>query len=635
MRRAFISLPRRTTLALLAVFSTPALAQAAPAVAATSLISTYEDGQRCTMMTFEGLADRAGIPQIASTLFNGWSSQIDADAGGTGNFANAPSPQTVMAMTPINMFAALPRGPIPVPSIHLVPASKISFYYSTSERLEITVDGLGSTVVRPPNVSGTGGEHDRWDQLTIQIPGRRITALSFLPLRPFTLLVDDVKICWPIEVDSIELTQAIQQWQTLEDLTADLQQGREPPVPIIAGKPAVLRVYMEPVTTVTPINVETSGAVVGSMKYWLQPNCTVEQQRLKTAGCTSPNFYFIPPPGDFDITITLTDGVNEIASHNLPLTARTTNALKLKAVRVCDEKAPDGTWLCGDPWVLATRTGLLRKIVPTATVSVEVTPSWMTTHIDTSKYAPDNYSVWWTDVVDEVASKYTIYGFVPPHTTVKYFGMARPSLPGSTGGKSIIGGHGAASRTSTIRLRVETASETIAHETGHTLGLLHTNTDVPKATTQHPPGCYNLARDSHTDWPPVLDNRILDVGYDVTARTAIDPQSTFELMSYCVPRWISQQRYKTLITSLSGGPVVSSPAITTERNTHGPFWLVSGTIVDDARVESTKRRTPARATTMSTWSTAEGPSSPAGCSRRWRSSRKPRETTHQALRASA
>jgi hypothetical protein len=80
------------------------------------------------------------------------------------------------------------------------------------------------------------------------------------------------------------------------------------------------------------------------------------------------------------------------------------------------------------------------------------------------------------------------------------------------------------------------------------------------------------------------------VGFDVAARTALDPTKNFEIMSYCSPRWIAPQRYKTMITNLGGGLVVSpsslpGPPISPSARTPQPrtltsqqFWMVSGAI---------------------------------------------------------
>src|SRR4051812_46569757 len=66
---------------------------------------------------------------------------------------------------------------------------------------------------------------------------------------------------------------------------------------------------------------------------------TTEKQRLRSDGCSSADFYFTPPEGNFDITVKVRDASNnELESHTLQFKARTTNSLKLKAISVCDAK---------------------------------------------------------------------------------------------------------------------------------------------------------------------------------------------------------------------------------------------------------------------------------------------------------
>jgi Tol biopolymer transport system component len=106
---------------------------------------------------------------------------------------------------------------------------------------------------------------------------------------------------------SIELTQAIQVWQTVGALKAeladDLANGRppQPPVPIVAGKPAVLRVYPNQVSELTDVTVEVSGVVTASEAMTLNPACTPENRRrgdvVGGTTCLSAGFYFVPPVG--------------------------------------------------------------------------------------------------------------------------------------------------------------------------------------------------------------------------------------------------------------------------------------------------------------------------------------------------
>lgn len=552
----------------------------AAATSGRPLASVIENGQECTTITFEGLGDLAPVPPISGINSPGWLSLIDEDAGGSGNFANEPSPETVMFWLGSNPSIVLDK-----------PASKIEFYYGTSVDLTVTAFDSNNVQIaqisRPPN-SGHGpgdptGDYGVWTPLTVEVPGAKIKTLTVIGGPNYTGF-DNLKVCTSIGVDSVELTQAIQQWQSLDDLKADLQGDREPPVPVVAGKPAVLRVYMQEVGGVTPVTVEVSGGVTGSKVLSLQPQCTVEKQRLNQDGCTSADFYFTPTQGNFDITVRVRDGQNTVTdTHDLPFTARATNKLKLKAVSICDDVDASSNWLCAAASTLAGQVGVLRKIAPTGSVTVETTSSQV--RVLTSAHA--TIDAWWDAAIGEVANLHGILDWASSviGTTVRYYGMIRPALPGGTGGMANeIGGNGAGSRTSATRLGVETNTEVVAHETGHMLGLRHTNTDVPLAAAA-PPGCYNLAVDSSTNWP-FANNRIqsaarLEVGFDVVARRPLDPQNTFDIMSYCVPRWISPQRYKSLITALSGG-AVTSPSITDAPSVAGAAWLVSGVIANGA-----------------------------------------------------
>ena len=65
----------------------------------------------------------------------------------------------------------------------------------------------------------------------------------------------------PGVVHSVEFTQAIQDWQALAELKTDLEDDGEPPVPIVAGKPAAMRVYFHEIEQSISYDVEVSGVV--------------------------------------------------------------------------------------------------------------------------------------------------------------------------------------------------------------------------------------------------------------------------------------------------------------------------------------------------------------------------------------
>ncbi|MCX2861428.1 hypothetical protein OOZ63_06205 [Paucibacter sp. PLA-PC-4] len=574
-------------------------ATASPAAApvkrsAAPMAATIESGRVCTTIDFEGVGNLAAVPPVAGITTPGWLGIIDFDAGGTGNFANEPSPQTI---------AFWLGGNASQRDIVLAnPASKAEFYFSSFVNVRVTAfDEAGveltSALGLPNYNTGTGdpnGSFNRWDPIKVEVEGNKIKTVRVTGNTDQTG-IDNLKICTTIGIEAVEVTQAIQQYQSIKDLKASLQAGREAPVPVIAGKPAVVRVYMNKVDNVTPVTVKLSGAVNQTRQLVLQPQCGAEDQRRQRNGCQSLDFYFSPPEGDWDLNAKVLDSAgNVLESHDLPFKSRKTDALVLKAVSICEAKDAAGNWLCAAANTLAGNIGVLRKLAPTSSVTVQVTNSFVRRDVATFP-SVDN---WWPVAIKDVNDLYGLFDGIGDlfGTHTVYYGMIRPALPGGTGGMAHeIPGRGAGSRTSAIRLGTETVTEVVAHEVGHTLGLRHTNTDVPVAGAA-PPGCYNKAVDGATDWP-FANNRIqsaarLEVGFDVATRKPLDPDNTYDILSYCVPRWISPQRYKTAIAALSGG-VVTSASVTPSRarstmtNTAirsplqavGGYWTISGTLM--------------------------------------------------------
>jgi hypothetical protein len=379
-------------------------------------------------------------------------------------------------------------------------------------------------------------------------------------------------------IDSVELTQGIQQLQPLGDLQFDLQSKGEPPVPVIAGKPAVLRVYMAKLDGVSNAHVEISDVLSQGTDITLQPQCTPDMQRRLVNGCQSADFYFVPPAGAFGVTLTIIDdNRNILETERFPFQSRKADTLILKAVSVCDAKDGQGVWQCAPASALSDNIAKLRQLAPTDKIEVRVTGHQV--HREFSTFRSD--LAWWLAAVKDVNSLFgflDITDFVPTfHST--YTGTVRPDVLGAIGGISYsIPSRAAMSRTSVSRLGTEAASDVLAHEIGHTLGGQHTNTINPRATAA-PPGCYSLARDDNTDWPFPGDNRIqstvrLEVGFDLVTRQPIIPETTYEIMSYCIPRWISPFSYSKFATALGTTPVPAPPPPPVP----GPFSTLSGII---------------------------------------------------------
>lgn len=551
-----------------------------------------EDGFVCQEIDFEGVGDLSPIPEFDGVSSPDWLGIVDADAGGSGNFANEPSPETIA------FWLGGATGSREI--LFATPAAKVECFYSSSVPFSMVAFGEDDSVIdivtAPANYdNGPGGDptgdFNQWDPISIESTGNTIVRIEVSGEQNQTG-IDDLKICRKLSVHSVEFTQAIQEWQELQELKDDLAGDGEPPVPMIAGKPAVMRVYLEEVQSSTTVSLEVSGVTEQSREISLQPNCTPEQQRRGDNGCASANFYFTPPEGSWTITLkTLDEGGKEIESHEFPFSSTTTDVLSLKAVSVCDSTLPIpffDIWRCGNAGSLGGLVDFFRRTAPTHRVRVSATNHKVrrrTSDFDANgdgTLSGREMGAWWIAVAGDINNLFTLFDLFGSVLGVEsyYYGMVRPSTPGGIGGiASNIPSRGAASRTSAVRLGAEVADEVVAHEIGHMLGRRHTNNAVPAASGGTPPGCYNLAQDGGTDWP-FADSRIrssatdLEVGFDVSARQPLIPERTFDWMSYCVPRWVSPFTYLQALNTLSlqgsAGPSVVG--------VEGEFWSVSGVI---------------------------------------------------------
>ena len=398
--------------------------------------------------------------------------------------------------------------------------------------------------------------------------------------------------CQTVTIAAVEVTQSIQELQLIDDLKSSLTATGEPAVPIIAGKPAAMRIYLSTVTDATTVTVQLDGVASTSKTVDMQPNCEVFKQRSHFDGCPSTEIYFTPPSGAWTATITLKDSTGtQLDQQILNFKSRDAQLIHLISAAVCDAKDPilNFFWLCGGASDLIGKESLLTAIMPTNSVTFDVG-----TNVVTEALAPLGYDAWLDKAVTDVHAFYNPVDRIADTLLNRhslYFGTYRTSL-GSTG-IAILGGRGGMTGSTVARFNADATVPVVAHEAAHTLGLDHTNTNIPSTATS--PGCYNFAGGTNYWHHP--NNYIQsesgndEVGFNVATHTIIDPEATFELMGYCVPRWLSPVGYIKILTGIASSspsnpaalPTVQADALQARPRISpatavGPFTQVSGSI---------------------------------------------------------
>lgn len=396
-------------------------------------------------------------------------------------------------------------------------------------------------------------------------------------------------------VAHIEVTQAIQQLQTVEQLEADLEDDGDPPVPLVEGKPTAIRVTFEQPATTLTVNVHASipGVLDQTKAGLLTPGCTKVAQLTQSMNCDTVNFAFVSPDSDFELTVDViaTDG-STLERYVLPFDVTPVREMKVSGVRVCDQFS-GGAWQCENSYMakLGTDLGLLRKILPTGDLQLFDTGD--TIQEDIGNYDADgngaidsSEAILWGSRVGYMLATLRSLDTGKPD---KLAGVVRSTSPASIGVLGLtdnLPGEAALYLSPAFDFGVDQTQITIAHELLHSMGCLHPNSTIPLAATVGgvpvPPGCH-LAADPDTDWP-YPDCRLqsgpasaptVQIGFDPVTAVAHDGTFTFDIMGYCEPQWIAEHNYLKLLNgyfkTLFRRPLSAPPSDAPTR-----FWLVAG-----------------------------------------------------------
>lgn len=181
---------------------------------------TRGNGTDCTFVDFEGVGNDqpvgtvSGVPEV--TFGASWLGLIDEDAGGSGNFANEPSPDTVTyflsSVDPIDFDTGV---------------QYVELYYSASSvSLPVTLtawDGVGGSGNEVDSVQGntvgssldgadcTGdptGAFCGWSLLTLSAPSNTIRSVTLAGAEANQFGFDNMRYCTSIPPDAPSIPAA-------------------------------------------------------------------------------------------------------------------------------------------------------------------------------------------------------------------------------------------------------------------------------------------------------------------------------------------------------------------------------------------------------------------------------------------
>jgi Peptidase M66 len=346
-------------------------------------------------------------------------------------------------------------------------------------------------------------------------------------------------------------------YQTLRStLMKDGQPFAAPEVPVIAGKPAMVRVFVAPGATWSPreVIVRLSLADNGTVLPSLDQHVTIAAASTDADLTSTINFDLtaeqVTPGLTFAVAIretTMGVQADDVAGAIyptdgfVPMSARDTGANGIQVVIVPIRYDADGSGRLPD--TSDAQLALLRDemyaLYPVQKIDITIGAplAWSTV-------VSANGSGWGRLLNAVITRRYQDHAVGP----IYYYGMFQPGPSMATFcGSGCVAGLSSASsnpddefaRASIglgYRDKYAGTETTFVHEVGHAHGRQHAPCQVPDPDPEY----------------PYADGEIGDWGYDLANKKLIDPAGKArDMMGYCDPDWISDYTFNALVERVS------------------------------------------------------------------------------------
>jgi hypothetical protein len=495
-----------------------------------------------------------------------------------------PGTYTVTGLDVVSgtLFQAVPTSQQVVVDASLQATVANVIYISTGTSLNVVVNGLPAGVNGAVTVSGPNGYTKQLtgsQLLTGVVPGSytviasvlALTCVTYSPSPPSQTVTvvagqstnatiayatggGGVNFC----IDGAYITQAVQSYDNL--------------VPLIAGRNALLRVFVKASTTnsaqpsVRARFYNQGGTLISTMTL-TPPTASVptaiDEATLGSSWNTQLSGSVIQPGLrmllDVDPTNAITEpneSDNSFPANGTPvaLDVRTVSPLNVTIVPIIQSARGDTgrvTEANKANFILPTQ-----RMFPVATVNADIRTPYTYTGAELQSGGGN-----WVGLLNEINALR-----ITEATGKMYYGMVRVGYTSGVAGLGYIGLPAAMGWD-----YQPTGTEVMAHELGHNFGRLH----APCGGPQGPDGAY-----------PYTGAVINLFGYDIFSGQLKLPVLR-DLMSYCDPPWISDYTYKGILDYRASNPMVVAARTTSATQKGLLVWgrIVQGQLVLEPGIE--------------------------------------------------